>query len=81
MSYIVLLFISYTGNLYYAMTHSPEPLSDEYLYALSWEAANERFAAAGCITVAESKELEDALEKVENGLEVSIFLYAARNIC
>lgn len=53
------------------MTHSPEPLSEQYSHALSWEAANERFAAAGCISVAESKAFENALAEVENGLEVS----------
>ena len=58
------------GNLYYAITHSPEPLTEEYTHALSWEAANERFAAAGCITVAESQEFEKALAAVDSSLEV-----------
>jgi digalactosyldiacylglycerol synthase len=49
----------FVGNLYYAMTHSPEPLSKESSYALSWDAANERLAAAGCITEAESKEFQE----------------------
>lgn len=66
---IISVFCS--GNLYYALTHSPEPLSEEYSHALSWEAANDRFAAAGCISVAESEELNLALERVENGIEVS----------
>ena len=61
------------------MTHSPEPLSEQYSYALSWEAANERFASAGCISVAESKEFENALAEVENGLEVSLKWYSIHN--
>lgn len=48
----------FVGNLYYALTHSPEPLSKESAHALSWEAANERLAAAGCISESESKEFE-----------------------
>ena len=44
----------FVGNLYYAMTHAPEPLSEEYAYVLSWEAATERFEAAGAISVAEA---------------------------
>ena len=55
------------GNLYYALTHSPEPLSDECAYALSWEAANERFFAAGCITENEANELSELLG---SGVEV-----------
>lgn len=44
------------GNLYYALTHSPEPLSEEYSYALSWKAATARFEAAGCIPVDEAEQ-------------------------
>jgi len=51
----------FVGNLYYAMTHSPEPLSEEYSYALSWEAATERFEAAGSISVAEAIAYEQAV--------------------
>ena len=56
--------------MYYALTHSPEPMSKEYTRALSWEAANERFAAAGCISVEESKEFEKVQADVNAGLEV-----------
>ena len=42
----------FVAMLYYALTHSPEPLTDEYLRALSWEAATERFEAAGSVSVA-----------------------------
>lgn len=52
----------FVGNLYYALTHSPEPLSKESSFALSWDAANERLAAAGCITETESKEFEEYIK-------------------
>lgn len=62
----------FVGNLYYALTHSPEPMSKEYTRALSWEAANERFAAAGCISVEESKEFEKVQADVNAGLEIDL---------
>ena len=59
-----------TGNLYYALTHSPEPLTEEYSHALSWEAATERFAAAGSVSVAEAEAMEEALSSTEAGFDV-----------
>ena len=53
------------------MTHSPQPLSKDYSYALSWEAATERFAAAGSLSVAEAKLMEETLLTEEAGIEVS----------
>lgn len=64
-------FIYSTALLYYALTHSPEPLTDEYLRALSWEAATERFEAAGSISVTESEALSSVLSAPEAGVEVS----------
>eukprot|EP00804_Cyclotella_cryptica_P012376 CCRYP_010832-RA/>CCRYP_010832-RA protein AED:0.05 eAED:0.05 QI:418/1/1/1/1/1/7/44/883 len=60
----------FIGNLYYALTHAPEPLTDEYSYALSWEAATERFAAAGSVSVAEAKATKEALESAEAGFDI-----------
>lgn len=70
---ILRLFYSFkiSGNLYYAMTHSPEPLSEAYSYALSWNAANDRFAAAGCITKEESDEYARAISSHTASIEVS----------
>jgi len=62
----------FVGNLYYAMTHSPEPLSEEYTYALSWEAACKRFEAAGCISVEESEALKDAIATEEAKVEFDL---------
>ena len=62
----------FIGNLYYALTHSPEPLTEEYSYALSWEAATERFAAAGSISVAEAEAMEEALSSAAAGIDVRI---------
>lgn len=57
--------------LYFALTHSPEPLTDDYLRALSWEAATERFEAAGSISTAEAEALSSVLSAPEAGVEVS----------
>lgn len=61
----------FVGTLYYALTHSPEPLSDEYAYALSWEAATERFEAAASISVSEAEARAAALSSSEAGIQVS----------
>lgn len=62
----------FVGNLYYAMTHSPEPMTEDYIHALSWEAATERLEAAACIPVEESKRMAEALASEDAGIEVSI---------
>ena len=64
----------FTGNLYYALTHSPEPLTEEYSHALSWEAATERLAAAGSVSVAEAEAMDEALKSAEAGIDVSLAL-------
>lgn len=57
------------GNLYYALTHPPEPLSDEYSHALSWEAATQRLEAAGSIPVNEAALKAEAFSR-DPGIEV-----------
>ena len=59
------------GNLYYAMTHAPEPLTEEYSYAFTWEAATNRFESAGSISVAEKKALFKAINASIENNEVS----------
>jgi hypothetical protein len=51
----------FLGSLFYAMTHSPEPLSDEYSHALTWKAATERLVRATAVTAEEAKQREAAL--------------------
>jgi len=62
----------FVAMLYYSLTHSPEPLSEKYLRALSWEAATERFEAAGSISVAEANALSSILSTPEAGVEISL---------
>lgn len=62
----------FVGNLYYAMTHSPAPLIEEYAYALSWKAATERLAAAGSISEKEAAYMETALVSRETGVEIDL---------
>lgn len=59
----------FVGNLYYALTHSPKPLSEEFAYALSWDAANERLEAAGSISV---REQEAMTEAIDAGVEIEL---------
>ena len=61
----------FVGFLYYALTHSPEPLSEEYSYALTWRAATERLIAAGSITKREAEVMNEALSSEKAGIEVS----------
>lgn len=60
----------FVGELYYAMTHAPEPLTEEYAYALSWEAATQRLEAAGCIPKDEFEKMQESLASKEAGIEV-----------
>ena len=61
----------FVGNLYYAMTHSPQPLTDEYAYALSWKAATQRLEAAACVPKEEFDLMTAALESEDAGVDVS----------
>ena len=66
-----LTFFLFKGNLYYALTHSPEPLTNEYSHALSWEAATQRLEAAGSIPVNEAELRAETLSSSDAGFEVS----------
>jgi hypothetical protein len=65
-----LLVFPLAGNLYYALTHSPEPMEGEYLHALSWEAATKRLEAAGSVPVKEAELMKEALSSEDAGIEV-----------
>jgi len=60
----------FVGNLYYAMTHAPAPLTEEYAFALSWEAATQRLEAAGCIPIEENEKMKEFLASEDAGIEV-----------
>ena len=62
----------FVANLYYAITHEPEPLSEEYARALGWEAATERLAASACIPVAEAEALQETVASDTAAVEVSV---------
>lgn len=62
----------FVGNLYYALTHEPEPLVGDYARALTWEAATERLEAAASIPVKEAELMGEALASQESGIEVSL---------
>lgn len=54
------------------MTHSPEPLSADYRYALTWKAATERLIAAAAIPVKEFQEREAALKSKDAGIDITL---------
>ena len=54
------------------MTHSPEPLSEEYTYALTWKAATERLIAAAAIPLEEAKQREAALASEDAGIDITL---------
>jgi hypothetical protein len=60
----------FAGNLYYALTHAPGPLTKEDAYALSWKAATERLEAAGSIPVKEAEMMSEALKSNDTSIEV-----------
>jgi hypothetical protein len=62
----------FVGTLYYAMTHSPEPLSEEYAHALSWEAATERLIASACIPISEAEKVEEFMSSGDASIEVCL---------
>jgi digalactosyldiacylglycerol synthase len=48
----------FVANLRWALTHEPEPLTDELAREFTWEAATERFLAASSITYEEAARRE-----------------------
>uniref|UniRef100_A0A7S1YBU4 Digalactosyldiacylglycerol synthase n=1 Tax=Grammatophora oceanica TaxID=210454 RepID=A0A7S1YBU4_9STRA len=62
----------FVGNLYYAITHAPEPLTEEYSHALSWEAATERLEATGSISVAEAEATAQAMAASDASVEFNL---------
>jgi hypothetical protein len=60
----------FVGNLYYAMSHAPEPLTEEYAFELSWEAATKRLEAAGSIPEEEAEKMKEALSSDDASIEV-----------
>mmetsp|Transcript_15176 Transcript_15176/g.33946 ORF Transcript_15176/g.33946 Transcript_15176/m.33946 type:complete len:479 (+) Transcript_15176:1206-2642(+) len=62
----------FVGNLYYAITHEPEPISEESSRTLSWEAATERFIAAGSVTVAEAEAMQKAYQETDQEIEINL---------
>lgn len=62
----------FVGNLYYALTHSPEPLSEEFSYALSWKAATARFEDAGCIPEDEAAQYVKWVGSGTSGIDITL---------
>lgn len=47
--------LEFVANLQWALSHEPEPMTDEQLYTFTWEAACERFIRASGVTIRESR--------------------------
>jgi digalactosyldiacylglycerol synthase len=47
--------LEFVANLQWALSHEPEPLTEEQLYTFTWEAASERFIRASGVTIRESR--------------------------
>ncbi|GKY98651.1 hypothetical protein MPSEU_000821600 [Mayamaea pseudoterrestris] len=62
----------FVANLYYAITHEPEPLSEDYARALGWEAATERLAASACIPVEEAEARQETLDADMAAVEIKL---------
>jgi digalactosyldiacylglycerol synthase len=62
----------FVGELYYAMTHAPEPLTEDFAFALSWEAGTQRLEAAACIPKHEFEQMQKALASEDAGVEVGV---------
>lgn len=62
----------FVGNLYYALTHAPEPMSVEASHILSWEAATERFIAAGSLSVKEAETWNKTLSTEAAGIDINL---------
>lgn len=55
-------------------------MTEEYSYALTWEAATERLEAAGCITVKEAEAMEELHASDKAGIDVSK-LFSHQTFC
>eukprot|EP00816_Leptocylindrus_hargravesii_P003400 CAMPEP_0196806770 /NCGR_PEP_ID=MMETSP1362-20130617/6685_1 /TAXON_ID=163516 /ORGANISM="Leptocylindrus danicus, Strain CCMP1856" /LENGTH=816 /DNA_ID=CAMNT_0042180399 /DNA_START=235 /DNA_END=2685 /DNA_ORIENTATION=+ len=62
----------FVGNLYYALSHSPKPMTADASRILSWEAATERFIAAASISVFEAETWNKTLSAETAGIDINL---------